>query len=90
MAPPHNPYTRHVDPRGPSAIRQNSPPEDRSWRYDFPGESPRIRRFTGRALYVGGAEGERLRGELAEVTHQLLTWAAEQRSWRWPSEGQAP
>lgn len=34
--------------------------------------------FTGQVEYVGGAEGERMRTQLAAVLRDLLEWAAEQ------------
>jgi hypothetical protein len=34
--------------------------------------------FTGQVEYVGGAEGDRMRAQLADVIRQLLEWAAGQ------------
>ena len=42
-------------------------------------ERGRVRSFTGHVTYLGGAAGERLRGELASGIHDLLTWAATAR-----------
>ncbi|MFC3898154.1 hypothetical protein ACFOWZ_42360 [Lentzea rhizosphaerae] len=36
--------------------------------------------FSGHVHYVSGAEGDRLRGELAAVIRDLLDWAATQRA----------
>jgi len=36
--------------------------------------------FSGHVRYVSGAEGDRLRGELAAVIRDLLDWAATQRA----------
>jgi hypothetical protein len=34
--------------------------------------------FTGQVEYVGGAEGDRMRAQLAAVIRDLLEWAADQ------------
>lgn len=36
--------------------------------------------FSGHVRYVSGAEGDRLRGELAAVIRDLLDWAATRRA----------
>jgi hypothetical protein len=54
----------------------NSSARQDCWRYDCPDKSSRVRHFTGHVTYLGGAEGERLRGELAQVVRDLLLWAA--------------
>lgn len=36
--------------------------------------------YSGHVRYVSGAEGDRLRGELAAVIRDLLYWAATQRA----------
>ncbi|MGW4211715.1 hypothetical protein ACWEIJ_27240 [Lentzea sp. NPDC004789] len=36
--------------------------------------------FSGHVRYVSGAEGDRLRGELAAVIRDLLDWAATQHA----------
>ncbi|MEV0049041.1 hypothetical protein AB0H34_00910 [Saccharopolyspora shandongensis] len=48
------------------------------WRYDQKRTRGDDHRFTGRVTRVGGAEGERLRGELADVIGDLLRWARSQ------------
>lgn len=50
------------------------------WWYDQKRARGGDRRFHGHVTRVGGAEGERLRGELAAVVRDLLEWAAEQQS----------
>ena len=50
------------------------------WWYDQAKLDGGSRRFAGHVNHVGGAEGERLRAELAAVIRDLLAWAAEQRS----------
>jgi hypothetical protein len=37
------------------------------------------RRYVARVRWVGGAEGERLRGDLAATVAELLAWAADQQ-----------
>ena len=51
-------------------------PDQRIRRYTVAGVLGRSRRYSGHVTYLDGAEGERLRGELASVTRELLTWAA--------------
>jgi hypothetical protein len=48
------------------------------WRYYQGRKRGANRSFSGHATSVGGAEGERLRGELAAVIGELLDWAARQ------------
>lgn len=50
------------------------------WWYDQKRKRGGDRRFSGHINRIGGAEGERLRGELAAVIRDLLRWAAEQQS----------
>jgi len=66
-------------------LRHSSPakePDNRVVRYPGP-EVPRRGtpplRFTYEVTYVGGEEGERLKGELAEVTRDLLRHFATNR-----------
>ena len=47
------------------------------WWYDHTQQQGGARRFSGHVNHVGGAEGERLRAELATVIRDLLEWAAE-------------
>jgi len=56
-----------------------------AWSYCQTGPRRVSRTYTGHVTYVGGAEGERLRRELAAVVRDLLEWAA--RRDRQPSEG---
>lgn len=51
---------------------------DGSWRHRVDRRGGGME-FTGQVTYVDGAEGERLRRELAAVTRELLTWAAERK-----------
>lgn len=48
------------------------------WRYRVERRSGGME-FTAHVTYVDGAEGERLRRELAAVTRELLVWAAERK-----------
>ncbi|KAA9163207.1 hypothetical protein FPZ12_009375 [Amycolatopsis acidicola] len=52
---------------------------DPAWTYRQSGHRTRSRRFVGTAIRVGGAEGRRLRRELASITADLLRWAAQQQ-----------
>lgn len=54
--------------------------EQAVWWYDQNRKRGGDRRFSGHINRIGGAEGERLRGELAAVIRDLLHWAAEQQS----------
>lgn len=72
----------HVVP--PAANRADADPSKRAehacelalWRYDLGSENERVHSFEGHVTYVGGAEGERLRGALSVVIRDLLEWAA--------------
>lgn len=50
---------------------------DTGWRYDEKRRSKPDRIYSGQVTRVGGAEGERIRGNLAAVLAELLTWASE-------------
>jgi hypothetical protein len=50
------------------------------WWYDQQRKRSADRRYAGRIDYVHGAEAERVRGELAAVVLDLLSWAAQQQS----------
>ena len=50
--------------------------EEGKWRYHPRDARGRGRNFTGNVTYIGGGEGERLRGALAPVIRDLLDWAA--------------
>ena len=52
---------------------------DSTWRYEQDVRGGR-RRFSGEVTYVGGAEGERRRKELAVVMADLLRWAEQRHS----------
>ncbi|KAA9159460.1 hypothetical protein FPZ12_020395 [Amycolatopsis acidicola] len=52
---------------------------DATWIYRQSGHRTRSRRFVGTVIRVGGAEGRRLRRELASITADLLRWAAQQQ-----------
>jgi len=98
MCPDHTP-ARDSDPeRDPNGADQGEPArEDQSKNLENPlGESPawsycqtgprRISRtYTGHVTYVDGAEGERLRRELAAIVRDLLEWASRRDTQ--PSEG---
>jgi hypothetical protein len=98
MCPDHKP-ARDGDPeRDPNAAGQGDPAsedqqrnlenplgEPPAWSYCQTGPRGTSRTYTGRVTYIGGAEGERLRRELAAVVRDLLQWAARRN--RQPSEG---
>lgn len=48
------------------------------WSYCQKRRGSAERRYVGRVARVGGAEGMRLRGDLAAVVADLLTWASDQ------------
>ncbi|WP_187686634.1 hypothetical protein [Nocardia wallacei] len=50
------------------------------WRYDKSRKRVADQRYAGHVHYVHGARAEQLRGELADVTAQLLAWAVQQQS----------
>jgi len=50
---------------------------DQAWSYEQRFRGGR-RHFTGEVTYIGGAEGERIRGELAAAIADLLRWARQQ------------
>jgi hypothetical protein len=53
----------------------NTPARQGPRSYTGDSKRGRVRHFTGRVTYLGGAEGERLCGELAAVIGDLLRWA---------------
>ncbi|MFC9250981.1 hypothetical protein [Amycolatopsis thailandensis] len=48
-----------------------------AWYLDQPFRGGR-RRFVGEVTYVGGAEGQRVRREIASALASLLSWARQQ------------
>ncbi|MFF3566885.1 hypothetical protein ACFYXQ_03790 [Nocardia jiangxiensis] len=50
------------------------------WSYSQSRERRSERQFSGHVRFLHGTQAERLRGELADVVGELLTWAAKQRS----------
>lgn len=50
------------------------------WCYDQHSTRGRRRRFTGQVTRIGGAEGDRLRADLAAITYDLLDWAHQQQT----------
>lgn len=50
------------------------------WRYNQSRKRAADQRYAGHVHYVHGARAEQLRGELADVTAQLLAWAVQQQS----------
>lgn len=98
MCPDHKP-ARDGDPeRDPNAAGQAEPAsedhldnladtlgEPPAWSYCQTGPRGTSRTYTGQVTYVGGAEGERLRRELATVVRDLLEWASRRDTH--PSEG---
>lgn len=74
---------RNPSDSSPSTPDDSSPDtasDQARWSYTGRSERGRVRSFTGHVTYLGGAAGERLRGELATVIHDLLTWAATARN----------
>lgn len=53
---------------------------DTDWRYHHKRRGRRDLTITGHITYVGGAEGERIRGRLAATLAELLEWAKDHRS----------
>ncbi|WP_194835938.1 hypothetical protein [Nocardia sp. XZ_19_369] len=53
--------------------------ENPAWIYDQRRKRGDDRHYSGRILYIHGSEGERFRGELAEVVRDLLEWAIRQQ-----------
>lgn len=49
------------------------------WHYDQRRHRAGNRRYYGHVVQIHGAEGRRLRGELAAVVDELLLWAATQQ-----------
>jgi len=64
----------------PEEPRINSPFDQETWEYAGHSERGRVQQYTGHVTYLGGAAGERLRGELAAVIEELLRWAADARA----------
>lgn len=58
----------------------NNGSEHHEWHYNQIGNRTKSWAFSGHVRYVSGAEGDRLRGELAAVIRDLLDWAATQRA----------
>lgn len=52
--------------------------DESEWLYRESGTRGAQRTYRGRVHYVGGVEAQRLRDELADVTADLLRWAATQ------------
>lgn len=71
---------RPDQPSSHQAARLNTPPEQVSWTYTGSSERGRALHFSGHVTYLGGAEGERLRGELSAVMGDLLRWAVVARN----------
>jgi hypothetical protein len=98
MCPDHKPAHDGDPERDPNAAGQAEPAsedhpdnladtlgEPPAWSYCQTGPRGTSRTYTGHVTYVGGAEGERLRRELAAVVRDLLEWAARRDTQ--PSEG---
>jgi hypothetical protein len=68
--------------RKPAGISGDDRPEnvtnDTGWRYHQKRKGKTGRTYSGHVTRVGGAEGERIRGDLAAVLADLLTWASGQ------------
>ncbi|WP_235926359.1 hypothetical protein [Actinokineospora pegani] len=56
--------------------------DDTGWRYDEKRRGKPDRFYFGTVTRVGGTQGERIRGNLAAVLAELLTWASE-----WDEQG---
>jgi len=98
MPPDHTPARGGEPARDPNTADQGElAPEDHqrnledplgeqpTWSYCQTGPRRISRTYTGHVTYIGGAEGERLRRELAAVVRDLLEWAAQRDPQ--PSEG---
>lgn len=68
---------RRQPPQESTDTSQKTDHDQVVWWYDHTQRQGGIRRFSGHVNHVGGAEGERLRAELAAVIRDLLAWAAE-------------
>lgn len=53
----------------------NTAPDQALWRYHQKSTHGRDRTYSGHVMYIGGAEGQRLQGELATAIRDLLAWA---------------
>ncbi|XVV04506.1 hypothetical protein ACQPW3_03555 [Actinosynnema sp. CA-248983] len=69
--------------------RAESVTGDTGWRYDEKRRGKPDRIYSGTVTRVGGAEGERIRGNLAAVLAELLTWAGERDGQDSREEGKA-
>jgi hypothetical protein len=85
-----SPYGDRAERDGPVVPRPRPTPDDHPenlpdigadqqiWQDNQTGKRGKQRRVTGHVTRIGGAEGERLRGELATIIRDLLNWAAQQ------------
>jgi hypothetical protein len=55
-------------------------PDGEIWRYHQRSTRGRDRNYVGHVTYIGGAEGQRLRGVLGAVARDLLAWAVTHRN----------
>lgn len=53
-------------------------PDQSEWWYDQRGKRGKNRRYIGYVTRIDGAEGDRIRGELAAIIRDLLNWAKQQ------------
>jgi hypothetical protein len=72
------------EPRKPpvgdtDSLRDNGS-DQQEWQYNQTRSRTKNWTFSGHVRYVSGAEGDRLRGELAAVIRDLLDWASTQRA----------
>lgn len=66
----------HAPGSGDPDLSNGFEPPDWSYRQKRRGTTDR--QYVGRIKKIGGAEGKRLRGDLAAIIADLLTWAADQ------------
>lgn len=67
-------------PVGDTKPLRDNGSEHNEWHYNQIGNRTKSWDFSGHVRYVSGAEGDRLRGELAAVIRDLLDWAATQHA----------
>lgn len=58
-------------------LPKTGPPQP-VWWYDQPRKRGNNLRYTGHVTRIGGAEGDRIRGELTAIIRDLLDWATQQ------------
>lgn len=75
-----NPTSAEVVPHAQPPRAPGTADGDATWCYEQSYRGGGRRHFTGDVSYVGGAEGQRLRAELAAVVADLLRWARQHQA----------